>query len=188
TPGHVVALSRLAEAYERNRQWGDAVAALEQLLALTSDEPARAEAHLRLAAIFDEHLRNVERATRCVEAVLRHNADHPGALRRLADIQLRSGNEAEAVKVTQRLVELADSPKEKGAALVRVARIQRKRGEAAAADAALGEALALEGPGGDAERELKQAIEGHGNWTADAAGLPALIKRATGDPGAIARA
>jgi tetratricopeptide (TPR) repeat protein len=185
TPGHVAALSRLAEAYERNRQWGDAVAALEQLLALTSDEPTRAEAHLRLAAIFDEHLRNIERATRSVEAVLRHEPDHPGALRRLTDIQLRSGNEAEAVKTTQRLVELADGPKERGAALVRVARIQRKRGETAAADTALGEALALEGPGGDAERELKQAIEGHGNWTAYAAGLAAHIKRATGDPASI---
>jgi len=185
TPGHVAALSRLAEAYERNRQWGDAVAALEQLLALTSDEPARAEAHLRLAAIFDERLRNIERATRCVEAVLRHKPDHPAALRRLADIQLRSGNEAEAVKTTQRLVELADGPQEKGAALVRVARIQRKRGEAAAADTALGEALALEGPGGDAERELKQAIEVHGNWTAYAAGLAAHIKRATGDPASL---
>jgi tetratricopeptide (TPR) repeat protein len=181
TPGHVTALSRLAEAYERNRQWGDAVATLEQLLALSSDDSIRGEAHLKLAAIFDEHLSNIERASKCVEAVLRHAPKHAGALLRLADIQLRSGNEAEAVKTTQRLVDLADSPMQKGAALVRVARIQRKRGEAAAADSALSEALALEGPGGDAERDLKKAIERHGNWVGYAAGLASFIKRARAD-------
>ena len=170
TPGHVLALTRLAEVYERNRQWGDAVATLDQLLTLSSDDAARADAHLRLAAIFDEHLNNIERASKCVEAVLRHNPKHAGALLRLADIQLRSGNEADAVKTTQRLVDLAEGPKQKGAALVRVARIQRTRGELAAADTALGEALSLEGPGGDAERDLKKAIERHDSWVGYAAG------------------
>lgn len=177
TPGHVGALSRLADTYERNRQWGDAVATLEQLLTLTSDEAARAEAHLKLAAIFDDRLNRIDRASRCVEAVLRHDPKHAGALRRLADIQLRSGNEAEAVKTTQRLVDLADTPKAKGAALVRVARIQRSRGETTAADAALAEALALEGPGGDAARALVEAIGSHGNWVGYAAGLANYIKR-----------
>ena len=186
TPGHVGALSRLAEAYERNRQWGDAVASLEQLLALTSDDKLRAEAHLKLAAIFDEHLNNIERASKCVEAVLRHDAKHAGALLRLADIQLRSGNEAEAVKTTQRLVDLADAPREKGAALVRVARIQRQRGETAAADAALSEALSLEGPGGDAERDLKKACERSNSWVGFAAGLAAHLKRALTDKEPVA--
>ena len=181
TPGHVLALTRLAEVYERNRQWGDAVATLDQLLTLSSDDAARADAHLRLAAIFDEHLNNIERASKCVEAVLRHNPKHAGALLRLADIQLRSGNEADAVKTTQRLVDLAEGPKQKGAALVRVARIQRTRGELAAADTALGEALSLEGPGGDAERDLKKAIERHNSWVGYAAGLAAYIKRAIAD-------
>ncbi|MGE5180481.1 MAG: tetratricopeptide repeat protein [Acidobacteriota bacterium] len=181
TPGHVPTLSKLSEAYEKNRQWGDAVATLEQLLALTSDDTVRQDAHLKLAAIFDEHLNKPDRATKSVEAVLRGNPKHAGALQRLADIQLRSGNEAEAVVTTQRLVDLAEGPKQKGAALVRVARIQRKRGEAAAADTALGEALSLEGPGGDAERDLKKAIERHGNWVGYAAGLAAYIKRAIAD-------
>jgi tetratricopeptide (TPR) repeat protein len=177
TPGHVTALSRLADSYEKNRQWGDAVATFEQLLALTSDDAARADAHLRLAAIFHEHLNKIERATKCVEAVLRTNPKHAGALLRLADIQLRAGNEADAVTTTQRLVDLAVNPKEKGAALVRVARIQRTRGEDAAADSALSEALSLEGPGGDAERDLKKAIERSKNWVGYAAGLAAFIKR-----------
>jgi cellulose synthase operon protein C len=181
TPGHVATLSRLADAYEKNRQWGDAVATFEQLLALTSDDTARADAHLRLAAIFHEHLNKIERATKCVEAVLRTNPKHAGALLRLADIQLRAGNEAEAVTTTQRLVDLATNPKEKGAALVRVARIQRTRGEDAAADAALSEALSLEGPSGDAERDLKKAIERTKNWVGFAAGLAAYIKRARVD-------
>jgi tetratricopeptide (TPR) repeat protein len=181
TPGHVPALSKLAEAYEKNRQWGDAVATLDQLLALTSDDTARQEAHLKLAAIFDEHLNNIERASKCVEAVLRQTPKHAGALMRLADIQLRSGNDAEAVTTTQKLVDLADGPKQKGAALVRVARIQRKRGEAAAADSALNEALSLEGPGGDAERDLKKAIERHGNWVGYASGLASYLKRAVAD-------
>jgi tetratricopeptide (TPR) repeat protein len=181
TPGHVATLSRLSEAYEKNRQWGDAVATLEQLLALTSDETARQEAHLKLAAIFDENLNNTERATKSVEAVLRQTPKHAGALQRLADIQLRSGNDAEAVNTTQRLVDLAENPKQKGAALVRVARIQRKRGEGAAADTALADALALEGPGGDAERDLKKAVERHGNWVGYAAALAGYIKRARAD-------
>lgn len=178
TPGHVAALSRLADAYEKNRQWGDAVATFEQLLALTSDDTARADAHLRLAAIFHEHLNKIERATKCVEAVLRTNPKHAGALLRLADIQLRAGNEAEAVVTTQRLVDLAVNPTEKGAALVRVARIQRTRGEDAAADTALSEALSLEGPGGDAERDLKKSVERTKNWVGYAAGLASYLKRA----------
>ncbi|HEU4612772.1 MAG TPA: tetratricopeptide repeat protein, partial [Kofleriaceae bacterium] len=178
TPGHVLALSRLADAYEKNKQWGDAVATFEQLLALTSDDAARADARLRLAAIFHEHLNKIDRATKCVEAVLRTNPKHAGALTRLADIQLRSGNEADAVTTTQRLVDLATNPQEKGAALVRVARIQRTRGEDAAADSALSEALSLEGPGGDAERDLKKSIERSKNWVGYAAGLASYIKRA----------
>ncbi len=180
-PGNVPVLSRLAEAYDKNRQWGDAVASLEQLLTLTSDDTARAEAHLKLAAIFHEQLNKIERATQCVEAVLRHDPKHAGALLRLADIQLRAGNEAEAVKTTQRLVDLADKAEAKGAALVRVARIQRVRGDAAAAEAALGEALGLEGPGGDAERELKQAIGKSGSWVGYAAGLANYIKRVSSE-------
>ena len=183
TPGHVLALSRLADAYEKNKQWGDAVATFEQLLALTSDDTARADAHLRLAAIFHEHLSKIDRATRCVEAVLRGNPKHAGALTRLADIQLRSGNEADAVATTQRLVDLATHPRDKGAALVRVARIQRKRGEDVAADTALSEALSLEGPGGDAERDLEKSIERSKNWVGYAAGLAAFIKRARGEDG-----
>jgi len=182
TPGHVVALSRLADAYEKNHHWGDAVATFEQLLALTSEDSARADAHLRLAAIYHEHLNKIDRATKCVEAILRTNPKHAGALTRLADIQLRSGNEAEAVTTTQKLVDLAVGPKEKGAALVRVARIQRTRGDDAAADAALSEALSLEGPGGDAERDLKKAIERTKNWAGYAAGLATFIKRARVEP------
>ena len=181
TPGHVSVLAKLAEAYQKNQQWGDAVASLEQLLALTSDDKMRGEAQLELAAIFDERLNKPDRATKCVESVLRHNPKHAAALRRLADIQLRSGNEADAVTTTQRLVDLAATPKEKGAALVRVARIQRKRGEAAAADTALSEALGLEGPGGDAEADLKQSIAKHGSWVGYAAGLSVYIKRASVD-------
>jgi tetratricopeptide (TPR) repeat protein len=181
TPGHVATLLRLAEAYEKNKQWGDAVATFEALLALTSDEAMRADAYLRLAAIFHEHLSKIDRATKCVEAVLRTNPKHAGALTRLADIQLRSGNEAEAVTTTQRLVDLATNPKEKGAALVRVARIQRTRGDDAAADSALSEALSLEGPGGDAERDLKKSVERSKNWVGYAAGLAAYIKRARVD-------
>ncbi|HSD88479.1 MAG TPA: tetratricopeptide repeat protein [Kofleriaceae bacterium] len=182
TPGHVTALSRLADAYEKNGQWGDAVATLEQLLALTSEDAVRADAQLRLAAIFHEHLNKIDRATKCVEAVLRTNPKHAGALLRLADIQLRAGNEADAVVTTQKLVDLAIGPKEKGAALVRVARIQRTRGDDAAADTALSEALSLEGPGGDAERDLKKAIERTKNWVGYAAGLAAFIKRARIEP------
>jgi len=181
TPGHVVALSRLAGAYQRNQQWGDAVATLEQLLTLTSDQAARAEAHLKLAAIFDENLGNIERASRSVQAVLRDDPKHTSALLRLADLQLRSGNDAEAVKTTQRLVELASTPKQKGAALVRVARIQRARGEPAAADSALGEALSLEGPGGDAELELRKAIEIHKSWIGFAAGLANYLARTSAE-------
>ncbi len=181
TPGHVPTLAKLADAYERNKSWGDAVATLEQLLAMSSDEAARAEAHLKLATIFEQHLDNVERASRSVEAVLRHDPRHTGALLRLADIQLRSGKQDDAVKTTQRLVDLADHPAQKGAALVRVARIERVRGDAAAADTALSEALALEGPGGDAERELKKAIASHGNWVGYAAGLATYVKRAADD-------
>jgi tetratricopeptide (TPR) repeat protein len=181
TPGHAPALAKLAHAYERNEQWAEAVVCLEQILALTSDDAVRSDAHLRLASIFDEQLNNIERARKNVQAVLRKDATHVDALLRLADIQLRSGAEAEAVETTQKLAALARDPRKKGAALVRVARIQRSRGETAAAGDALGEALALEGPGGEAEEEFKKAIAESGNWVGYAAGLANHILRARQD-------
>lgn len=178
SPGHIPTQQQLAEAYQENQQWGEAVAALEQVLALTSDDGERCDAHLKLASIYDEHLKKTDRAKKEVEAVLRKDPGNADALLRLADIQLRTGNEAGAVSTAQKLVELATDPKKKGAALVRVARIERSRGEDVAADEALGDALALQGPGGDAEKEFKKSIEETGNWVGYAAGLSTHIRTA----------
>jgi tetratricopeptide (TPR) repeat protein len=197
TPGHDPTLTKLAAAYRKNQQWSDAVAILEQQLAsLTAevgtdevggarssrlaDDGAIADARLELAAIALHHLDDAERATRCVEDVLRRDPDHEAALQRMIEIQLRVGNQDAAAKTAQHVAGVARSPGGKAAALVQAATIHRSRGDDAAADTALCEALGLEGPGGPADTALTAAIErdARGNWVGYAAALDTFVKRA----------
>lgn len=180
-PGDASTLARLAGAYQKNSQWDDAIGVLEQALAgTTADAEARATLQLALAGIYADHVGNVDKATEYVQAVLAVTPDHPGALARLVEIQLR-GDPETAIATLTRLVELADTPAAKAEALVRLARVVRTT-DAARADQALVEGVALTGSGGAAASELKTAIAKHGNWVGYAAGLDSYLKHTKRSP------
>ena len=180
-PGDAATLARLAGAYQRSQQWDDAIVVLEQALAGAADADDRAAAQLGLAAIYADHLGNIEKATACVQAVLASHPDQPIALARLVEIQRQADPDA-AIATMQRVVDVAAKPAAKAAGLVKLAALVRAH-DTARADTALVEAVGLSGPDGEAARELKASIAAHGNWVGYAAALDGYIKRAKRDPG-----
>jgi hypothetical protein len=55
-PGHVPTLMKLADLYTRDGQWSEAVDRLTQVIGHGPADDVLVEAHVRLAAVLDEHL------------------------------------------------------------------------------------------------------------------------------------
>ncbi len=168
-PRHLSALSILASYHERAGHWKEAASALMSF-ALRSSEPRHLlEAHLRLAVIADERLRDPMRARKSLEEVLAQEPAHRVALGRLSRIHQRDGRHDEALALARRLTEASNDDRERAEALVEVGRIERARGRHADAAAALLEALEVQGPqgpAGEAYRSLLAEHPEHGTWAA----------------------
>ncbi len=157
---HIGALTHRAAYLERSRQWSEAADALRRVVEHSKETTVLMDAHLRLAAICDEHLGDVDQAIRSLRAVLVTDEKNHVALSRLCRILLGRGNRDEALVLAQRLVETAEDPTERSAALVEVARIEKARKRPVEAAGALMNAVALSGPSNPAAEELQKLI-GH---------------------------
>ncbi len=164
TPNHVPTLSLLAEYFERDRQWSEAVKQLTLIVQLASDEPTLVDAHMRLAKLFGQKLGDGARARVSLQAVLQLDPNHDGALHQLAELFEREGRADEAAQVAQRLVSLAKNPADRANALLRAARLERSLGNDSAAAHALREAVAIEGPGSDSAIECKALCQTDAAW------------------------
>lgn len=165
-PNHVPTLRRLADLYARDAQWNEAVQLLGRVVQLAPDRDVLREAHLKLASIWDERLHETPRALVSLQAVLALDADNATALARLSDLQERDGKVQEAADSALRLVKAARQPEARAQALVRLARLEMRRGNDPAADEALLEAVALEGPGSESALECKARLHDPRGWQA----------------------
>src|SRR5690606_37328553 len=90
-PNHVSTLRMLAALYERDQQWNESVNLLSRVVQLAPDREVLRDAHMQLAAIWDERLGETARALVSLQAVLALDANHRDALMRLVDVQEREG-------------------------------------------------------------------------------------------------
>ncbi len=157
-PGHAPTLTKLAELYARDGHWSEAVDRFGQVLTLSPSPEVYVGAHLKLAEMLDEHLGDPARAISSLEAVLKVDASHRDALKRLLGIQIRRGAEREAAETAARLVGVSADPSERADALTHLAKLERALGRKDRAAQAYREAVTLAGLSGSAGQEFKDLL------------------------------
>ncbi len=165
SPNHVPALRQLAEHLVRQSEWDEAAETLARLVQLAPDETTLKAAHLDLAELWGTRLGDEERALVSLQAVLQMAPDNVQALTRLTDLHERQRRFDLAASAAQRLVEATEDSKERASALLRLARIERSRGNVAPAARALRQAVALEGPGSESAIECKALCDSPPDWS-----------------------
>ena len=161
-PGHVPTLMKLAELYTRDGQWAEAVDRLNQVIAEAPPDDVKIEAHVRLASVLDEHLGDAERALANLTAALAIEPNNRAALERLLGLQKRHKRFDAAAETAQRLVKVSPELGARVSALVEVGRLEKARGQGAAAIQAYEQAVALVGVDGAAAAEFREFVAGEG--------------------------
>ncbi|MEZ4256108.1 MAG: tetratricopeptide repeat protein, partial [Polyangiales bacterium] len=175
-PSHVEALRRLAELYVRDGQWMEAVNLLGRIVQLTEDPDILRTSHLELAKLWLERLGDSAEALRSVEHVLRTSPEHPGALACLADIHAADGNWDDAVRTADQLLAAAQGDTARSEALLRMARLEQRRGRHDRAQVLTLDSVALDGPGGEAALLLKSKLRTRDEWVAYATAMERHIE------------
>lgn len=182
------ALSHLADYLERNSNWGDAVATLEELLPKVRDDKL-VDAHLRLAKIADERLDDPERAIRSLRAVLQREEDNEVALTALIRLERIRGRTEEALRIAKKLIQVVSSESRRAAVLTELAELERGRGEPGAAATHAFSAIGIQGPGGPAAELYKELIANspeHATWDNYSTGLMTFLEKTRAQGGASA--
>ncbi|MBC7174157.1 MAG: tetratricopeptide repeat protein, partial [Polyangiaceae bacterium] len=163
-PSDPAALEGLAELYERDAQYVDAVQQLQRVVKLAPNETVLRNTHMRLATIWEDHLADRGRALVSLQAVLSLDPEHAAALERLADLHERDSRLLEATAAAERLLNTTRGAKMRAEALVRLARLLEKRGVPAEALTHLEEAVQLSGPNGDAAARYRELARTNEDW------------------------
>jgi len=129
SPDNPDALSAYADVCAAEEDWDAVEQTLIQLGRLVADPEQQCDIYLRLGALYDEPLPNLERAEQAYQQVLKLAPDNTAAREKLVDLALRSGDTARAFEQQQGLIEAASSPHDKCLATVRLAEIHEAAGD-----------------------------------------------------------
>ncbi len=162
-PRHLDALERLAEHYEEMQSWHEASAMMEQLLAAAPDNGRMKRIVIRLSRIYRRHLGMPERSLHHVEAALVAHPADPDLLGELSLVHESLGQIGNALHVARHMLE-ASQGEMRGDVLVRLGLLEHAAGDREEAKKALCQAVALEGPGGEAARSLEELCVTNDDW------------------------
>lgn len=187
-PTHVPALMKEAELFARDGQPDLAVKQLERVVQITKAPDVLLLAHLGLARLYDKGLGKSDKAVASLRSALSLDSNHRGALALLLDLETRRDDFDAALKTATRLVEMSPDGPERAEAFAGLARLERRKGRAAEAAVAYGNAVALTGTEGPVLEEMRAFVsearrKGEGvRWDAYADGLGRYLERARPDP------
>ena len=144
-PQHVPTLFLLAELHIGQRTWDEALRALADVVACTSERSEKIVARVGRASILDRVLGRPSEAETELRAVLELDPHEPRALRALLALEIpeRPLAASERADLLSRLVVAEMRPAERLGALLELARIRRELGDEGGAEGALVEAAAL---------------------------------------------
>ncbi|MEK6607086.1 MAG: tetratricopeptide repeat protein [Myxococcota bacterium] len=146
-PEDEAAAERLLGLYERTEKWFELCEALERRAEELGDggDVRALDAWVRVAALRQERLEDVDGAAKALERVLAMNPDHPGALAGLGTIHERNGDWDKCIDVLGRALGLARSPAEAAEIHFRTGRaLAEGRDDAAGAEAEYEKAVAAD--------------------------------------------
>jgi len=161
---HPAALTLMPGYLETTGQWQRAVEAHESLIEHRRDDEQRLASHLAAARICLQRLDDVHAAERHLGKALAKDPHNPTALRLKTRMLSDQGKHDEALAVAQTLLEDADTPAERVALLLEIARAQSRIGRPRESVAALAQAVAIEGDGGEAGNAYRAVIGEHATW------------------------
>jgi tetratricopeptide (TPR) repeat protein len=157
-PDDPLVMSDLAEIFKRDGQYNQAVGLLTRVAERGKDTTLVLKAHTHLAFLYEEPLKNPTAAVQHLRAAVKLTPSDATLLRRLSDLLSQLEQHAEALTVAHRLVDLSDAPTTRVAALLHLARVERRRGDKQGALRALSDAVILDGPLSGAGAAMREAI------------------------------
>ncbi len=128
-PDNPDALSAFADVCAAEGEWEQVEQAIIRLGRLVSDPEKQCEIYLRLGALYDEHLPNLERAEMAYQEVLKRAPDNPTARAKLVDLFLKNGEPQRAFEQQEELIGEAKTSSEKCERTVYLAEIHEAAGD-----------------------------------------------------------
>ncbi|HJL20117.1 MAG TPA: tetratricopeptide repeat protein [Sandaracinaceae bacterium LLY-WYZ-13_1] len=185
-PGHLEILHAIRRAHRRDERWAELAATLEALANATDDPALRAAYTASRARITETRLNDPAVATELYAAALAADPHATDALAHLKRLGASHGRWGEVVEALRRELTLTRDPAARLGVLRAIARVaERHLKDAAAASAALEEALEIRPEDGSLLDELARLSSAHGRHDAAAR---ALARRVDLEPDAGRRA
>ncbi len=151
-------MTDLAEILQRDEQYAQAAALLLRITERTNEPTLTLRAHTALSVLYEDQLKQPALAISHLRAAVKASPHDGALLVRLSDLLSQAEQHAEALTLAHRLVELSDSPSAQVGALLHLARLERRRGDAGGFVRAMCEAVSIDGPLGGAGAAMREAI------------------------------
>ena len=176
-PDEVATLRLLGDLHVRNQQWKEAEQALLRAMALEPAAEQQLPIRLSLGRIYAKHLDNADAALINLEAAVALDARQREALLLLLDLYEAARDHDAARRTVERLLHITEDPPERGWALLELGRIELVSGNKGRAAAALRDAVAIQGPAGEAAAAYKKLLGDEHPWDRYVEALQEHIRR-----------
>lgn len=186
-PTYLPALGSLGRLYHQLQRWEDLLQMYRREIEVSKSPEHAVQLLFRMADVLVDRLKDDRRAAAVHEEVLNHDRDNLAALRALAEIHTRSGDNERLVEVLVRESATLKEAKDRADALFKVAEIcEEKLDRRDRAAEAYQEVLRL-GHGHDAAlRALFRIYSAEGMWPALARSLDTALEHATEESAKVA--
>jgi tetratricopeptide (TPR) repeat protein len=103
----------LERLYRQERKWESLVDTYRKHLGVTADANERIDLHTKMGQVYEQELRDLDRAIDAYNDVLSVEADHPAALAGIANLYEETEQWERAVDIMRRLIRVSVEPKQK---------------------------------------------------------------------------
>ncbi|MCA9553506.1 MAG: tetratricopeptide repeat protein [Myxococcales bacterium] len=163
--GYLPALKALERLYTGDERWIELVDVYERQVGLTQDAEEAIRLLTRVANIWEDQFRDLDGAAKTLIRVLEVDPEHLPTVKSLERIWREAEDWEHLIEAKERHIELTADPQEQVGLYLEIGDILlRQLGRVDAAEAAYGEALALDPASKDGVHALGALHERHGNW------------------------
>lgn len=177
---HAPTLAALGSSYTRRKEWEALIAMHLAEAEATKDTPRKAQAHARVADVFEVQRSNHAEAEKHYGRALSLDPKHPGAFKALTRLFAQSGKHRELLELYERGVESTEDADTKIEYLFRIGRLHEDELESPGhAVATYKRILEIDGKHLGAIHAWQRAAERAGRWKELVGGLEAEAERTT---------
>ncbi len=177
--GTDLTLKLRGDIYVRNKRWNDAIEVYGQALKAKPSRESRFLIHMELGRIHLNRTKDHKAATIHLKKAVKLDDSHREALLSLFDLQKQVEDWDDARLTAQSLLKIVRGPSEQSWAWLQLGRVELKAGRTRQGADALRNAVALEGPFGDAAQDYKKILGEDEGWDRYVGALQEHIQRVT---------